>query len=121
LRGVPSCRLPAIGKLGSCRHGEQAGVRRSAADDSPLRTRVHEFMLGQDASRQGAVAVAVLPGRTACVAWGGTSNNAPCAMDTRPTESGWQWQPGKPAHFSLALKSDRRSTSQLQLVVLCVV
>jgi len=52
LRGVPSCRLPAIGKLGSCRHGEQAGVRRSAADDSPLRTRVHEFMLGQDASRQ---------------------------------------------------------------------
>jgi len=45
----------------------------------------------------------------------------PCAMDTRPTESGWQWQPGKPAHFSLALKSDRRSTSQLQLVVLCVV
>jgi len=62
LRGVPSCRLPAIGKLGSCRHGEQAGVRRSAADDSPLLTRVHEFMLGQDASRQGAVAVAVLPG-----------------------------------------------------------
>jgi len=37
----------------------------------------------QDARRQGAAAVAVLPGRAACVAWRGTSNNALCAMDTR--------------------------------------
>ena len=37
----------------------------------------------QDARRQGAAAFAVLPGRAACVAWRGTSNNALCAMDTR--------------------------------------
>ena len=37
----------------------------------------------QDARRQGAASVAVLPGRAACVAGRGTSNNALCAMDTR--------------------------------------
>jgi len=74
LRGVP-----AIGKLGSCHHGNQVGVRHSVANTSRMRPRVLEFMLGQDARRRGAdgncYRMQLLCCRGARRAWRGTSKS----------------------------------------------